>query len=80
LVKFVSELTSPPQLVEVQEEWKARPRSDAMLTKETTQLLLKTRPRRMMMKKRCRSASSCGQGLAALDCRTFLSFRIRRLA
>jgi hypothetical protein len=27
------------------------------------------------MKKHCRSASICGQGLAALDCRTFLSFR-----
>jgi hypothetical protein len=80
LVKFVSESASPPQLVEVPEEGKPRPRSGEKWAKETTQLSLKTRPRRTMMKKRCRSAFSCGQGLAALDCRTFLSFRIRRLA
>jgi hypothetical protein len=32
------------------------------------------------MKKRCRSASSCGRDSAALDCRIYLSFRISRLA
>jgi hypothetical protein len=32
------------------------------------------------MRRCCRSASSCGQDSAALDCRIFLSFRIRRLA
>jgi hypothetical protein len=32
------------------------------------------------MTRRCRSASSCGRDSAALDCRTFLSFRIHRLA
>jgi hypothetical protein len=54
--------------------------SGVKLAKETTQLSFKTRSRRTMMKRRCKSASSCDQGLAALDCRTFLSFRIRQLA
>jgi hypothetical protein len=31
------------------------------------------------MRRHCRSTSSCGQDSAALDCRIFLSFRIRRL-
>jgi hypothetical protein len=80
-VKFVSEPTPPLQLVEVPKEGRAMAkRSGAKLAKETTQLSLKTRPRRTTMKKCCRSASSCGQGLAALDCRTFISFRIRLLA
>jgi hypothetical protein len=50
------------------------------LVKEMTQLSLKTRSRRTTMKKRFKSASSCGQGSAALDCLIFLSFRISRLA
>jgi hypothetical protein len=37
LVKFVSEPASPPQLVEVSEEGKSKPRSGAKLVKETTQ-------------------------------------------
>jgi hypothetical protein len=40
----------------------------------------KTRPRRATMKRRSKSASSCGRGSAALDCRTFLSLRISQLA
>jgi hypothetical protein len=50
------------------------------LAKETTHLSSKTRPRRTMMRRRSRSTSSCSRDSAALDCCTFLSFRIRRLA
>jgi hypothetical protein len=37
LVKFVSEPASPPQLVEVPEKGRPRPKSGARLVKETTQ-------------------------------------------
>jgi hypothetical protein len=37
IVKFVSEPASPPRLVEIPDEGKARPRSAAKSVKETTQ-------------------------------------------
>jgi hypothetical protein len=80
LVKFVSEPASPPQLVEFPEEGKAKAKERREVGEETTQLLSRTRPRRTAMRRRSKSASSCNQGLAALDCRTFRSFRIRLLA
>jgi hypothetical protein len=80
LAKFVSEPASPPQLVEVPEEGKAKTKSGAKLARETTQLSLKTRPMRTTTRRRCRTASSCGRGLAALACLISLSFKIHRLA
>jgi hypothetical protein len=48
--------------------------------KETTQLLWRTRPTRTTTKRRCRTAFSCGRGLAVPAYVTSLSFRIDRLA
>jgi hypothetical protein len=80
LKKFVSEPASPPQLVEVPEEGKAKAKEQAKLARETTRLSLKTCPMRRTMKRRSKIASSCGRGSAVLACIISLSFRIRRLA
>jgi hypothetical protein len=48
--------------------------------KETTQLSWKTRPSRTTTRRRCRTTSSCGRGLAVLAYLTSLSFRINQLA
>jgi hypothetical protein len=80
LKTFVSEPPPPPQLVEVPEEGKPRPRSGVTSTKDTTQLPSKTRPMRTTTRRHCRTASSCGRGSAVLAYLMCLSFRIRRLA
>jgi hypothetical protein len=62
-----------------QRKGRPRPRSVVRSAKETTQLSSRTRPRRMTMRTRSKSASNCGRGSAALDCRTYLLFRISQL-
>jgi hypothetical protein len=61
--------------VEIPEEGKARLRSVAKSAKVTTPSSLKTHQMKRT-RKRFRSGSSCGQGLAALDYPMFLSSKI----
>jgi hypothetical protein len=64
IVKFVSEPASPPRLVGIPEEGKAKRKSAAESVKVTIPLSLKTH--RMKMMRRCfKSGSSYGQGSAA---------------
>jgi hypothetical protein len=79
-MKFVSEPASSPQLVEVPEEGKAKAKERREVGEGDDTVVVEASPRRTMMKNCCRSASSYGQDSAALDCRTFLLFRISRLA
>jgi hypothetical protein len=72
--KFVSEPASPPQLVEVPEEGKAKAKERREVGEETTQLSWTTRPKRTTMRRCCRTASSCGRGSAVLAYLTSLSF------
>jgi hypothetical protein len=79
LKKFVSEPPSPPQLVEVPEEGKAKTKERREVD-EGDDIVFKTRPMRRTTRRRCRTASSCGRGSAVLACLTPPSFRISRLA
>jgi hypothetical protein len=80
LAKFVSELASPLQLVEVLEEGKANTKERHEVGEGDDTIVVEDTFDEDAMRRRCRSASSCGRGLAALDCLIFLSFRIHRLA
>jgi hypothetical protein len=77
LTKFVSDPTSPPLLVDLQR--RARARSTVKSARVTTPSPLKTRPTRRTGR-RFRSSSSCGPGLAVLDCPMCPSSMILRLA
>jgi hypothetical protein len=80
LVKFVSEPASPPQLVEVPEEAKAKAKEQSKVGEGYDTVVVEDTSEEDDDEETLRSASSCGQGLTALDCLIFLSFRIRWLA
>jgi hypothetical protein len=75
ITKFVSELASPPRLVEIPKEGKTKPKSAAKSVKGMTLLSLETH-RMKMTRKHFKSGSSCGRDSAALDCPTTLSSKI----
>jgi hypothetical protein len=76
LAKFVSEPTLPPQLVEVPEEGRAKTKEWCEVGEGDGTVVIEDTSEEDDDEETLQSASSCDQGLAALDCRTFLSFRI----
>jgi hypothetical protein len=78
IVKFVSEPASPPQLGNISVgKSKAKERREVGEGDDT--IIIEDTPTRKT-RRRFRSGSSCGPGLAALDCPTSPSSTILRLA
>jgi hypothetical protein len=65
LTKFVSDPASPPRLVDIPEEGKAKERREVGEGDDTSPL--KRRPTKRTGR-RFRSGSSCGSGSVVLDC------------
>jgi hypothetical protein len=80
LVKFVSEPASPPQLVEVPEEGKAKAKERREVGEGDDTVVVEDTSEEDDDEETLQERSSCGRDSAALDCRIFLSFRISRLA
>jgi hypothetical protein len=80
LEKFISEPALPPQLVEVPEEGRAKAKERREVGEGDDTVVVEDSSEEDDDEETPKSASSCGQGLAALDCRTFLLFKICRLA
>jgi hypothetical protein len=80
LKKFVSEPPPPPQEVEVPEEGKTKAKERREVGEGDDTVVVEDTSDEDAMRRRCRTASSCGRGSAVLACLTFLSFSISRLA
>jgi hypothetical protein len=80
LAKFVSEPASPPQLVEVLEEGKAKTKERREVSEGDDTIVDEDTSDEEDDEETLQDASSCGRGSAILACLTSLSFRIRRLA
>jgi hypothetical protein len=80
LAKFVSEPASPPQLVVVPEEGKAKAKERREVGEGDDTVVVEDMSEEDDDEETLQERSSCGRGSAALDCRTYLSFRISQLA
>jgi uncharacterized sporulation protein YeaH/YhbH (DUF444 family) len=80
LTKFVSEPALPSQLVEVPEVGKARAKERREVGEGDDTVVVEDTSEEDDDEETSRSASSCDRGSAALECRTYLSFRISQLA
>jgi hypothetical protein len=80
LAKFVSKPVSPPQLVEVPEEGKAKIKERCEVGDGDDTVVVEDTSNEDDDEETLRRASSWGRGLAILACLISLSLRIRRLA